>query len=127
MHRSSGPVIPLLDGYGSDVNREEALLFGDSINIHLLSLSPNTTHVSQPVNRSFLKSLNSAFNQVYPLFPSFDAFHLLLPCSPHNLITEFPIQVGCTYVPEHLGPMTILPGVTQGDMRSCGSGLYVLT
>jgi hypothetical protein len=73
------------------------------------------------------KSLNSAFNQVNPLFPSFDAFQLLLHSSPLNRMTEFLNLVRCTFVPRHLGPMNKLPGVTQGGMRSCVPGLYVFT
>jgi transposase len=63
MHRSSGPVILLLDGHCSHVNNEEALSFAEKCNINLLCLPPHTTHFLQPLDRSFFKPLKSAFNQ----------------------------------------------------------------
>ena len=62
-HRSSGPVILLLDGHCSHVNNEEALCFAEKNNIHVLCLPPHTTHFLQPLDRSFFKPLKSAFNQ----------------------------------------------------------------
>jgi 4-hydroxybenzoate polyprenyltransferase len=53
MHRSSGPVILLLDGHCSHVNNEEALCFADKNNIHVLYLPPHTRHFLQPLDRSF--------------------------------------------------------------------------
>lgn len=55
--------------------------------------------------------MNSAFNQVDPLFPSFDGFQQLLTPSPHNDVTEFLTLVACTYVPGHLGPTNTFPGI----------------
>ena len=59
---SQCPKLVILDGHHSHKTLE-AVIFARNHGINLLTLPPNSTHKMQPLDRTFFKSLNSAYNR----------------------------------------------------------------